>query len=413
MLFREEVLKRQGSRLYGTISLAQPVSIYTAIATILAFTFIVLVFLSCSEYARKETVRGFLVPDAGIIKIYPFRSGYVDEIFVKEGDVVKEGDLLAKVLLSRPQLNGTELSESLIVSLELQLSILNKDYQSASIMAELNLNRLWQKLSSLSENEKALLRQRALLESKKELQVKEFSRFEKLYQEDYLSDLEFQKQQQMLIQIDQELEENIERQINTLSQINEVTSEIDNHPHQTALNLAEISRRKADIQRQIDETRNGYEFTVIAKESGLISSVSLKEGEFIQSGRPLLTIIPRDAELVAELLLPTRSAGFVKLKDEARLRFDAFPYQRFGFVTSEVSRIDKSLMISGEADIPIQLSEPIYKVQTRLSTQSISAYGEEFHLKPGMLFEADIILDKRSLLDWILDPIYSLKGRVG
>ncbi|WP_412499458.1 HlyD family efflux transporter periplasmic adaptor subunit, partial [Shewanella indica] len=139
----------------------------------------------------------------------------------------------------------------------------------------------------------------------------------------------------------------------------------------------------------------------------------VKEGEFLPTNRPLLSIIPEGAQLVAELLLPTRSAGFVKLRDEARLRFDAFPYQRFGFLAATVSRIDKSLLLQGEADIPVQLDEPVYRVQTTLSQQNINAYGEEFALKPGMLLEADIILDKRSLSDWLLDPIYNLKGRVG
>ena len=117
--------------------------------------------------------------------------------------------------------------------------------------------------------------------------------------------------------------------------------------------------------------------------------------------------------LVAELLLPTRSAGFVGKGDVARLRFDAFPYQRFGFVVSTVERIDKAVMLKGEATLPIALREPVYRVRTRLDTQGIRADGEAFRLRSGMLLEADIILDRRTLLDWLLDPLYSLRGRVG
>ena len=126
-----------------------------------------------------------------------------------------------------------------------------------------------------------------------------------------------------------------------------------------------------------------------------------------------MSLIPQGAQLVAELLLPTRSAGFVKSGDEARLRFDAFPYQRFGFLESHVSRIDKALLLDGEARVPVTLSEPVYRIRTTLSKQDMLAYGDTFPLKSGMLLEADIVLDRRSLLDWLLDPIYSLQGRVG
>ncbi|WP_412512651.1 HlyD family efflux transporter periplasmic adaptor subunit, partial [Shewanella indica] len=210
-----------------------------------------------------------------------------------------------------------------------------------------------------------------------------------------------------------EMESNKSNIVNISAQLNEAKAEVASHPHQTGLRLADIARRKTDVQRQVDETQNGYEFSIIAKEAGVVTSIAVKEGEFLPTNRPLLSIIPEGAQLVAELLLPTRSAGFVKLRDEARLRFDAFPYQRFGFLAATVSRIDKSLLLQGEADIPVQLDEPVYRVQTTLSQQNINAYGEEFALKPGMLLEADIILDKRSLSDWLLDPIYNLKGRVG
>lgn len=97
-----------------------------------------------------------------------------------------------------------------------------------------------------------------------------------------------------------------------------------------------------------------------------MAAVSVVEGEFIASNHPLMSIIPKGSSLVAELLLSTRSAGFVKKGDEARLRFDAFPYQRFGFLRSEVLRIDKVLLLDGDADLPIKLSEPVYRIRTML-----------------------------------------------
>ncbi|HDS1212374.1 TPA: HlyD family efflux transporter periplasmic adaptor subunit [Shewanella algae] len=413
-LFRENVSNSQNThKLYGVISLAQPISVYLIVSSLIFIVSICILFLFFSEYSRKETVQGFLVPSSGVIKVYSSSSGTIESIYVKEGAKVKKGDLVAKVVLSRPQLNGVDLSETLLSGLKSQLSLLEQDEKNTVLVAKLDLQRLKQKVLDLTETEKVLERQQLLLDKKHKLQQQEFERFSKIYSNGYLSETEHQSQQQKLLQIAQEMESNKSNIVNISAQLNEAKAEVASHPHQTELRLADITRRKTDVQRQVDETQNDYEFSIIAKEAGLVTSIAVKEGEFLPTNRPLLSIIPEGAELVAELLLPTRSAGFVKLRDEARLRFDAFPYQRFGFMAATVSRIDKSLLLQGEADIPVQLDEPVYRVQTTLSQQIINAYGEEFALKPGMLLEADIILDKRSLLDWLLDPIYSLKGRVG
>ncbi|WP_420787445.1 HlyD family secretion protein [Shewanella chilikensis] len=364
------------------------------------------------------------MPSSGVIKVYSSRSGTIESIYVKEGSKVQKGELIAKVLLSRPQLNGIDLSETLLSGLKSQLSLLEQDEKNTVLVAKLDLQRLKKKVLDLTKTEKVLERQQLLLDKKHKLQQQEFERFNKIYSNGYLSETEHQSQQQKLLQIAQEMKSNKSNIVNISAQLNEAKAEVASHPHQTELRLADIARRKTDVQRQVDETQNGYEFSIIAKEAGVVTSIAVKEagvvtsiavkeGEFLPTNRPLLSIIPEGAQLVAELLLPTRSAGFIKLRDEARLRFDAFPYQKFGFMAATVSRIDKSLLLQGEADIPVQLDEPVYRVQTTLSQQIINAYGEEFALKPGMLLEADIILDKRSLSDWLLDPIYSLKGRVG
>ena len=106
-------------------------------------------------------------------------------------------------------------------------------------------------------------------------------------------------------------------------------------------------------------------------------------------------------------------AGNVKKGQVSRLRFDAFPYQRFGFVESQIVRIDRALITPNEIQLPIALKEPVYRLRAKLSKQQMHAYGTTFELKSGMLLEADIMLEKRSLIEWILEPIYSLKGRIG
>ena len=77
-----------------------------------------------------------------------------------------------------------------------------------------------------------------------------------------------------------------------------------------------------------------------------------------------------------------------------------------------LTRIDQALISPNEIQLPISLQEPVYRLRAKLSQQQMLAFGKAFDLKSGMLFEADIMLEQRTLIEWLLEPIYSLKGRV-
>ncbi len=57
--------------------------------------------------------------------------------------------------------------------------------------------------------------------------------------------------------------------------------------------------------------------------------------------------------------------------------------------------------------------EPFYRITVKLARQAITAYGKPEALKPGMLLEADVLGEKRRLIEWVFEPLYSLKGKVG
>ncbi|WP_260846874.1 HlyD family secretion protein [Shewanella algae] len=116
-LFRIEAQENCNKRLYGSISLAQPLSVHLLLSTVLFVVIAVIVFLYSSEYARKETVRGYLLPDAGIIKTYPVKGGVVTELHVKEGDKVVSGQPIAVISVQSGTVSGEEIGEKIVSSL--------------------------------------------------------------------------------------------------------------------------------------------------------------------------------------------------------------------------------------------------------------------------------------------------------
>ncbi len=145
----------------------------------------------------------------------------------------------------------------------------------------------------------------------------------------------------------------------------------------------------------------------------MISGLQVKAGYTIDSSRPLLTLLPKNADIQARIAVPVRSAGFLRKGQALHIRYDAFPYQKFGVQSGEIVNISPSLVLPGElTDIPISISEPAYLVTATLNTKEILAYGNNISLKAGMTFSADVDLSQRTLMEWLMEPLYSITGKL-
>jgi membrane fusion protein len=113
--------------------------------------------------------------------------------------------------------------------------------------------------------------------------------------------------------------------------------------------------------------------------------------------------------LQAELFFPTRAFGFVRPGQQVRILYDAFPYQKFGTYRGSVTRISHSILTGNETTGPIALKEPAYRVSVALERPDIDAYGLKMPLQPDMLLKADVVLEQRSLMRWLLDPVLSAR----
>ena len=172
---------------------------------------------------------------------------------------------------------------------------------------------------------------------------------------------------------------------------------------QLQIELSKLSNMKVSIQE-------GSNLLVKAPISGVVTSIKLNVGEFASSGDYLATIIPADSKLEAEVYIPTRAIAFVRKGDEVRLRLDAFPFQKFGMAQGVVSHVSKSIVFASETTSTLSFDEPVYKVTIQLLQQYIMAYGNETTLITGLLLQADINTGKRTLIEWLLEPLYIING---
>jgi membrane fusion protein len=131
-----------------------------------------------------------------------------------------------------------------------------------------------------------------------------------------------------------------------------------------------------------------------------------------------MNIIPSDTMLQAQLFSPSRAVGFLREGQRVLLRYEAFPYQKFGFQEGVVVSVSRSAV--SPAEMTQQLAglntlyganEPIYRVIVNLKQQTVAAYGKPMPLQPGMKLEADVLLESRRLVEWMLEPLFSISGK--
>lgn len=124
-------------------------------------------------------------------------------------------------------------------------------------------------------------------------------------------------------------------------------------------------------------------------------------------------VLPEGEGLEADLWVPSRAAGFVQPGDPVRLMYDAFPYARFGVGRGVVKAVGRAPVAPNDLPVPIETKEGLYRVTGSLSRQDVAAYGKSWALAPGMRLNADLVLDERPMLAWLLDPVLAIKNRGG
>ena len=134
-------------------------------------------------------------------------------------------------------------------------------------------------------------------------------------------------------------------------------------------------------------------------------------GRHIFSALPGL--LPNNAKLQANLYLPSRAYGIVLKDMEVLLRYPAYPYQKFGQYAGRVSEIGRTALVGDELRAVGQVNnEPFYRVTVLLDSQWVMAYGKPIVLQDGLQVEADILIDTRKLYEWVLEPLYSVTGKL-
>jgi membrane fusion protein len=407
-LFRQEVIEfQQHNRQWGRVVPLQPLSTKLTVWLVTAVVAALITFLFFAQYARKESVTGYLVPASGTAKVFAPQQGIISAIYVEQGQRVDEGQPLLAVATSQIATSGEDVNTAILATLQQQKQalthkIVEEIHRAASEQQRLTA-QVHEHESVLSQLDSQLTVQRQriailekMVEAGAQLRVKGLvSEVDQHHREETLL-----AQRQDLLSLNQKI---TERQ----GQLSEVGFNLEQLPFTQGDKVQALRNELSAAEQRIAEVNGRQAYIIRAPIAGQISLLQASVGQPANPQRLQLQIVPGDSPLQAELFVPTRAIGFVKVGQDVRILYDAFPYQHFGTYSGRIIKVSQTVLTSSDIPTPVTLTEPAYKVIIALDRPDVNAYGKKIALQPDMLLKADIILERRTLVGWILNPLLS------
>jgi len=411
-LFRTEALSHQQDRLHGEVLIARSPVISLLVWLTVLFALAVGGFAYWGEYTRKEHVVGYLSPTQGMIRIFSQQTGIVLEKHAVEGQLVKQGDALLTISSERTTSNTRETQAAMLAELKQRRDSLRQEQGKQKEIDALTGNSIAGRIRGLESEIREAQGQLALQASRVANAERTVTRYEKLLAERFVSDAAVQERQEALIdQRNQHAQ--LKRSITSLNrELSTARVELSASGLKQANNTAAIERQISELEQQLTEADARRSIILTAPADGTVTTILAEVGQTANPAMPLLSILPAGAELQAQLLVPTRAAGFIKPTQQVSLRYQAFPYQRFGHHLGEVAEIGRTVIQPDESSLPVAIQESVYRITVRLPQQQVQAYGQAMPLQAGMVLDADIHIDRRRLIEWVFDPLLSITGRI-
>lgn len=411
-LFRKEAIHHATHRLAGEVVLASSLSSRILACLAVAIVVISILFAATASYARKETVVGWLTPSEGLIRLAARQGGVVSELHVVEGQIVAPGQVVATVTLSQALKNGDSF-DALTRSLEAQHAAAASRAETAVSALDAEMRQLGARRDTLNRELGEARRRIDLQHQRIELARAELVRAEAIAAQGFLPRRELEARHNALLAVEQQGSELAALALSFQREIGEVQARLAAIPIDRRAAAAEAASTRAGLEQQSTQTEAQSAYRVVATVAGRVAALPLDRGQSAQPGGAIAILVAGDSSLEAELYVPSRAAGFIREGQDVRLMYQAFPHQKFGTGHGRVLSVSRTVLAPTEVSIPgLQMQEPAFRVRVRLDRHQMQAYGEDLALQPGMLLTADVVIDRRTLLEWLLDPLYAA-GRRG
>ncbi|MDO8413653.1 MAG: HlyD family type I secretion periplasmic adaptor subunit [Gallionellaceae bacterium] len=373
--------------------------------------------------------QGKLVPQSSLKIVQPAEAGIVKEILVGEGDEVHVGQVLARMDAAFSDADGRTLENELHLK-SLQLRRIDAELAGGTLKrSKDDLPELFTQVNAQyharrqaytdelgtarAQHDKAEQDLQSALEIESKLKQtvplyrEQDEAFQKLVKGGFVSKLMANEKSRDHIEKEQELRAQnfaVQSLRSSVRQSEQQIAQITSTYRQELQNervQAEGEHHKLQ-QESGKQTHRNELLELKATQDGYVKDISTHTpGTVVSPGTILMTVVPKNDPIEAEVWITHLDAGFVSPGQHARVKLAAYPFQKYGMVEGEVSQVSPDATEPDKA----QNETPGYRATIRLPKPFLENAGKRYTLTPGMQVTAEIILGRRSVLEYLISPV--------
>ena len=403
-LFRKAATEYRGHKYSNPIHVDGVPSVNTALIYLAAFFAALLIFGLKVDYKRKISVAGFIAPEGGDISLTTENSGRLN-ILVSNGASVTAGQQIATIQSDQFDSAGSSVQKIEINSLKRRLTNTSEQLNLAS--TELRAIEPDLAVAQIHVREKINIVKNQNLLARDELDItdKNLARQTELLNEGITAEISYEEAKLAKVKADQKILSIQEQIVSLDSENSRLRRDATEESNQLRNTIIRLKNEKEIIMENIRQIRSTGETAILAPVDGVLTYARARHHDRAAAGQTLFKIREDGSELIGVLLATSKAIGFLKKGDNVYIRYEAFGYQEHGVFAGIVIDIDKVALAPSEIEGPLQVSEPTFRVFTRLEQSPQSKVGTQINLSQGMRFEASVVIDTRPVIWWLLDPV--------
>ncbi|OTA21940.1 Membrane-fusion protein [Xenorhabdus beddingii] len=417
-LFRKEAIENKKSRWAGEALLIARIPSWVICIFSSVFLVVLFLFITFGSYTRRINAYGEVITNPHPINIFSSQQGFISQDFVNVGDFVKQGQKIYQVEFSQITESG-KISTNTKNSLKNQLVQINNIIQKLQNNEHITLESLKEQKeqyeTSLKESKIIVDDARQGVEfAKKNMDSYNLYRKRGLITKDQFNGYGYSYYQQ------QNMYQNLYSQyISDALKITNLNSEIILKQADFDKQISEYKIQRDDLQRKLTEMAANGSLLITSPINGRIESLGFTVGQAITLNDILAQVIPSNIKSNYYLILwvPNSSLPYISKGDAINIRYDAFPFEKFGQFPGYINNISyipaSAQEMSYYRSSPINKSgeknESYYKVLVTLDKNQFNYNGRKLNLSNGMKAQSTFFLEKRPLYQWMFSPFYDMK----
>ncbi|MBI0094717.1 MULTISPECIES: HlyD family secretion protein [Gilliamella] len=419
-LFRQEAINYQKAKWMGKALLIKGYSAWFVFLLSIIFIIVLVLAVIFGTYTRRINVPGEITTQPRAINLFSTQQGFIITSHVKVGDKVKKGDPIYELDVSQTTQLGN-VTQKTIESINNQIKNISEIIETLKENKQITLNALKQQIDEYNKfhqdslllvknAEKGMSEMYESMQNYADYQKKGLINNEQFNNQRYLY---YQQQNSYQFLQNQIIQENL-----SIIQLNsELVTKIADFDNK----ISEYQFQLNALQRQLTEVNAKGTLIISAPSDGRIESLSVTDGQMVKTDDSLAQLIPANTDSYYLVLwAPNESVPYISVNDKINIRYEAYPYQKFGQFSGKIMSISKvpasSQEMSTYSSSPLSQNnvnyQAYYKVMVSLDKQQMAKFNNKIKLTNGMKADITLFLEKRPIYQWMLSPFYDIQKSI-